>query len=238
VQWQHVQKQLLQLLFIIDFILYTIYYFSKLHDNVYSNKPLSVSVQLLPKTSFIRLTFTATSNVFALIEIMPYEKLIQSYVDNQLGIDVNFISQELALSLNKRLVDVFNTHKMVQAGTGNKAAVHIDQLLRGDSIFWLDRTHENASENAFLDIIDAFVLHLNATCYAGITGYEFHFARYEEGSFYTKHFDRFEQNGDRAFSMITYLNPNWVLSDGGELCIHYPTTVTNIAPENCKCVFF
>ena len=169
---------------------------------------------------------------------MPYEKLIQSYVDDQLGIDVNFISQELALSLNKRLVDVFNTHKMVQAGTGNKAAVHIDQLLRGDSIFWLDRTHENASENAFLDIIDAFVLHLNATCYAGITGYEFHFARYEEGSFYTKHFDRFEQNGDRAFSMITYLNPNWVLSDGGELCIHYPTTVTNIAPENCKCVFF
>ena len=66
---------------------------------------------------------------------MPYEKLIQSYVDDQLGIDVNFISQELALSLNNRLVNVFNTHKMVQAGTGNKAAVHIDQLLRGDTIF-------------------------------------------------------------------------------------------------------
>jgi SM-20-related protein len=48
---------------------------------------------------------------------------------------------------------------------------------------------------------------MNETCYAGITGYEFHYAFYEEGSFYKRHVDQFQNNQGREFSMITYLNP-------------------------------
>lgn len=170
--------------------------------------------------------------------MLPFETIIQSYVDTKLGVDEYFINKTLAKSLTTRLLTLFENNLMVGAGTGDTANQQVNQLIRNDKIFWLDRSHNDESENAFLDHIDQFVTYLNSSCFTGITGYEFHFVLYEKGSFYKKHFDRFKNNGDRAFSVITYLNPDWVLNDGGELCIHQNNTMQHIAPENCKGVFF
>jgi SM-20-related protein len=111
-------------------------------------------------------------------------------------------------------------------------------LIRNDKILWLDPTNKNATELKFFTLMDAFILHLNQTCYAGITGYEFHYTIYEKGSFYKKHIDQFQNNSDRAFSMILYLNIDWTIADGGELCIHHADHIQNISPTNGKCVFF
>lgn len=170
--------------------------------------------------------------------MLPFETIIQSYVDTKLGVDEHFIDKTLAKNLSIRLLSLFETNLMIGAGTGDTANKQVDQLIRNDKIFWLDRSHDDESENAFLDHIDQFVTYLNSSCYTGITGYEFHFVLYEKGSFYKKHFDRFKNNGDRAFSVIIYLNPDWVLNDGGELCIHQNNTQQYISPENCKGVFF
>ena len=170
--------------------------------------------------------------------MLPFETIIQSYVDTKLGVDEHFIDKNLAKNLSVRLLTLFETNLMIGAGTGDTANKQVDQLIRNDKIFWLDRSHNDESENAFLDHIDQFVTYLNSSCYTGITGYEFHFVLYEKGSFYKKHFDRFKNNGDRAFSVIIYLNPDWVLNDGGELCIHQNNTQQYISPENCKGVFF
>lgn len=170
--------------------------------------------------------------------MLPFETIIQSYVDTKLGVDEHFIDKTLAKNLSIRLLTLFETNLMIGAGTGDTANKQVDQLIRNDKIFWLDRSHDDESENAFLDHIDQFVTYLNSSCYTGITGYEFHFVLYEKGSFYKKHFDRFKNNGDRAFSVIIYLNPDWVLNDGGELCIHQNNTQQYISPENCKGVFF
>ncbi len=170
--------------------------------------------------------------------MLPFETIIQSYVDTKLGVDEHFIDKTLAKNLSIRLLSLFETNLMIGAGTGDTANKQVDQLIRNDKIFWLDRSHNDESENAFLDHIDQFVTYLNSSCYTGITGYEFHFVLYEKGSFYKKHFDRFKNNGDRAFSVIIYLNPDWVLNDGGELCIHQNNTQQYISPENCKGVFF
>lgn len=170
--------------------------------------------------------------------MLPFETIIQSYVDTKLGVDEQFIDKTLAKNLSVRLLTLFETNLMIGAGTGDTANKQVDQLIRNDKIFWLDRSHDDESENAFLDHIDQFVTYLNSSCYTGITGYEFHFVLYEKGSFYKKHFDRFKNNGDRAFSVIIYLNPDWVLNDGGELCIHQNNTQQYISPENCKGVFF
>ena len=105
-------------------------------------------------------------------------------------------------------------------------------------IYWLDRKHNNAYENNFFDLMDSFVSYLNRTCYTGITGYEFHYALYEEGSFYKKHYDQFRNNESRQYSMIMYLNTNWQQNDGGELCIHHREGLQNITPVNGKSVFF
>lgn len=170
--------------------------------------------------------------------MLPFETIIQSYVDTKLGVDEHFIDKNLAKNLSVRLLTLFETNLMIGAGTGDTANKQVDQLIRNDKIFWLDRSHNDESENAFLDHIDQFITYLNSSCYTGITGYEFHFVLYEKGSFYKKHFDRFKNNGDRAFSVIIYLNPDWVLNDGGELCIHQNNTQQYISPENCKGVFF
>ena len=127
---------------------------------------------------------------------------------------------------------------MQHAGTGNNTIVDHNKLVRGDSIHWLDRAHNNVHENSFFDLMDRFVKYLNENCYTGITGYEFHYAMYAPGTFYKKHMDRFQNNDSRKFSMIMYLNTDWIEEDGGELCIHHKAELQNISPMNGKVVFF
>ncbi|MES2828966.1 MAG: 2OG-Fe(II) oxygenase [Bacteroidota bacterium] len=79
---------------------------------------------------------------------------------------------------------------------------------------------------------------LNSTCYTGITGYEFHYTLYEKGRFYKKHLDQFKNNTGRKYSVIIYMNENWVIADGGELRIHHADRLQNISPTNGKGVFF
>lgn len=113
-----------------------------------------------------------------------------------------------------------------------------NKLIRSDRIYWLDRKHNDIYENQFFDLIDDFVLYLNKTCYAGITGYEFHYAYYDKGTSYTRHLDQFKDNQQRAYSMIMYLNADWIPADGGQLCIYNQDKKQLIAPLNGKCVFF
>ncbi len=113
-----------------------------------------------------------------------------------------------------------------------------NKLVRSDKIYWLDPKHNDPHENSFFELMDQFVRYLNSTCYTGITGYEFHYALYEKGSFYKKHLDQFQNNKSRAYSMIMYLNTDWQEKDGGELCIYHRDHVQTVAPRNGKCVFF
>ena len=102
----------------------------------------------------------------------------------------------------------------------------------------IKRNITEKQQNAFFEQIEAFITYLNESCYVGITGYEFHYALYESGSFYKKHLDQFKNNTDRKYSMITYLNSDWQASDGGELFIHQKDNNLKIPPTQGKTVFF
>jgi SM-20-related protein len=167
-----------------------------------------------------------------------FDCLIDSFVADKVGITENFLSVALAAHLKENLITLFMDNQFLNAGIGNNALLTTDKLLRSDKIYWLDRAHENASEDRFFDLMDRFVLYLNTTCYTGITGYEFHYALYETGSFYKRHLDQFKSDKRRAFSMILYLNVDWVIADGGELCIYHTDHDQTISPMNGKCVFF
>ncbi|OKS84826.1 hypothetical protein RG47T_0261 [Mucilaginibacter polytrichastri] len=167
-----------------------------------------------------------------------FNTLIDSFIDNQVGIADDFLSTALAAHLKANLLSLYQNKLLNHAGTGNALLVSHDKLVRSDQIYWLDRKHNNAFENDFFSLMDSFVAHLNSTCYTGITGYEFHYALYEEGSFYKKHLDQFKNNGSRQYSMIMYLNAGWVIADGGQLCIHHADHLQNISPINGKSVFF
>jgi SM-20-related protein len=167
-----------------------------------------------------------------------FDTLINSFIDHKVGISGNFLGEELALHLKENLVALYAENQFHSAGTGNDTLIVHNKRFRSDVIYWLDRKHTNPHEKAFFILMDAFVEHLNGTCYTGITGYEFHYTLYEKDSFYKKHIDQFRNNESRQFSMVMYLNADWKEGDGGELCIHHTDHLQMISPVNRKSVFF
>ncbi|KVV14448.1 2OG-Fe(II) oxygenase family protein [Flavobacterium sp. TAB 87] len=167
-----------------------------------------------------------------------FEDLVASYIENKVGISERFLSADLANHLKENLINLNKNSLLVAAGIGNTQLPSYDGAIRSDSIYWLDRKHNNVFEDAFFDQMDQFVLYLNESCYAGITGYEFHYSLYEKGDFYLKHLDQFKNHSGRKYSMISYLNTNWQESDGGELLIHQLNNNQKISPTQGKTVFF
>ena len=167
-----------------------------------------------------------------------FETLIASFIANKVGIAQDFLSVALCEHLVNNILTLEANALLQQAGVGNDHKLQLNALIRKDTIYWLDKKHNNVHENAFFDLIDAFVLYLNSSCYAGITDYEFHYSLYEAGDFYKKHLDQFKDNSNRQFSMISYLNPNWQAQDGGELQIYQTDANQTIAPTQGKTVFF
>lgn len=168
-----------------------------------------------------------------------FDTLINSFIESKVGIAENFLSIQLANDLKENLLHLYSEKSMLAAGTGNQQVVAHDKAVRGDVIYWLDKQHNNAHENAFFEVMDAFILYLNSSCYTGITGYEFHYTLYDTGSFYKKHLDQFRNNDSRQYSMIIYLNTDWVPADGGQLSIYHDGGDTQqIDPCSGKTVFF
>ncbi|WP_317900107.1 2OG-Fe(II) oxygenase [Aurantibacillus circumpalustris] len=167
-----------------------------------------------------------------------FENLITRYLSTQIGITEDFFSKILTAQLKENLLTLYSQNSLLAAGTGNNKAVMHNNEVRSDAIYWLDRKHNNASEDAFFDRIDDFISYLNKTCYTGITSCEFQYSFYETGSFYTKHLDRFKNNSSRVFSMVSYLNSDWEHKDGGHLIVQQTVGEQKIAPTQGKTVFF
>ncbi len=149
-----------------------------------------------------------------------------------------FLSSDLAFHLKTNLLALYENEALKLAGLANTHLFVHDKEIRSDKIFWLDKADNNHYEQQFFDLMDAFVLYLNRTCFTGIKSYEFHYALYEKGAFYKKHIDQFKSDNSRVFSMIIYLNEGWSEQDGGELKLYQGTEIQIIFPENQKCVFF
>ncbi len=167
-----------------------------------------------------------------------FETIINSFLEDRVGLNNSFLNNDLSNNLKENLLQLYKEKQLKTAGIGNNSNLLKDKLIRSDIIYWLDRKHDNIHENNFLDLMDEFVKYLNRTCYSGITGYEFHYAFYEKGSFYKRHLDQFRDNSKRAYSMIMYLNEDWKEGDGGELCIYHKNHSQVVSPMNGKCVFF
>lgn len=164
--------------------------------------------------------------------------LIDSYLANKVGIDKNFLSPELAKGLQQNIRQLQEDNALTGAGIGNQQLKDANQQMRSDKICWLDKTNNNVYEQEFLELAEAFIGHLNSTCYTGINGYEFHYAVYEEGDFYKRHIDQFRSDNKRKFSLINYLSEDWLEEDGGQLYLYQEEGVQKIQPESMTAVFF
>ena len=170
--------------------------------------------------------------------INQFDLLIDSYLDHNIGIDTAFLDRDLSRGLQQNIVQLQNDSLMVPAGIGNDRLRDATQKMRGDKIYWLDKEHDNVFEQQFLHHIESFIDHLNSTCYTGINGYEFHYAVYEEGSFYKPHKDQFKNDSNRKYSLINYLNEDWKEENGGQLVVYQQDATQKILPNAQTAVFF
>lgn len=168
----------------------------------------------------------------------PFDLLIDSYLDNNIGIDACFLNEALSKGLQENIRQLQEDDMMSSAGIGNNEIKDDKQKIRTDKIYWLDKKHDNIYEQEFLLQIENFITHLNETCYTGINGYEFHYAVYEEGSFYKRHKDQFKNDNNRKYSLISYLNENWLEEDGGQLLVYQDDFAQKILPRSQTAVFF
>lgn len=167
-----------------------------------------------------------------------FDLLIDSYLGNKVGIDTNFITERLSNGLQQNILQLQRDEMMMTAGIGNEEVRDPGQKMRGDKIYWMDKSHTNIYEQEFIQLAEDFINHLNSTCYTGINGYEFHYAVYEEGSFYKRHKDQFKNDSTRKYSLISYLNENWLEEDGGQLLVYQNEVAQTILPHSQTAVFF
>ena len=168
----------------------------------------------------------------------PFDLLIDSYLENNIGFDAAFLNKDLCNGLQQNILQLQKDDMMTNAGIGNEVVKDAQQKMRGDKIYWMDKSHDNIFEQEFLQQAEDFIEHLNRTCYTGINGYEFHYAVYEQGSSYKRHRDQFKNNSDRKYSLISYLNDNWQEEDGGQLWVYQDEAVQKILPRSQTSVFF
>ncbi len=168
----------------------------------------------------------------------PFDQLIDSYLDNNIGIDTGFMTESLSKGLQENILQLQRDNLMTAAGIGNLEIKDGNQKMRSDKIYWMDKGHNNIYEQEFLELAEDFIERLNSTCYTGINGYEFHYAVYEQGSFYKRHLDQFKNDSNRKYSLINYLNDNWLEEDGGKLLVYQDEAVQQILPQSRTAVFF
>lgn len=167
-----------------------------------------------------------------------FDLLIDTYLENSVGIDTAFLTRELSEGLHQNIKHLQDDGLMVAAGIGNNLVKDAGQKIRSDKIYWMDKSHDNIFEQEFLQLAEDFIERLNGTCYTGINAYEFHYAVYEEGSFYKRHKDQFQNDSNRKYSLINYLNTNWQEADGGQLLVYQKEEVQKIIPHSQTAVFF
>ena len=167
-----------------------------------------------------------------------FDLLINSFIENKIGIAPLFLNTALMKGLRENILQLKRDEQMKVSGIGNTVAGNTTNTLRGDQIYWMDKTHGNVFEQEFLLLADEFIAYLNQTCYAGINSCEFHYAIYEAGSFYKRHKDQFKNDSNRKYSLVSYLNEEWVEDDGGQLWVYGDETVRKILPHAQSAVFF
>lgn len=151
--------------------------------------------------------------------------------------DPSFLPPELCAQLR---YEVFNSEeiKLLHAGIGREQNAQENKDIRSDKTHWLDGS--TMPQTAFLSIMENLQQTLNEELFLGLFSYECHYALYEPGAFYQKHFDSFAGRRNRILSTVVYLNEDWLPTSGGELLLfsREDQLLNTIHPLGGSAVFF
>ncbi|WP_236640905.1 2OG-Fe(II) oxygenase [Flagellimonas alvinocaridis] len=148
----------------------------------------------------------------------------------------HFLRDDLYAEIRSFFLDKLPVFK--EAGIGTDMDKHVDNNVRGDFTYWLDRKRD-ANIQELWNLVDEVIHMFNRYCFLSLSGYEFHLAHYPSGGHYDKHLDQFENRNNRMISVVIYLNEGWQKGDGGELEIFENDNESFLVePIAGRCVMF
>jgi SM-20-related protein len=125
-----------------------------------------------------------------------------------------------------------------KAGIGKNQNHHINESVRGDYIFWIDKNTPCDPINVYLNRLGDLIQSLNQTLFLSLKDYEVHMTSYPPGSFYKRHLDQFNRDDHRKLSVICYLNDNWNADEGGQLRMFLADKIVDVLPTSGRLVCF
>ena len=125
-----------------------------------------------------------------------------------------------------------------KAGIGKNQNHHINESVRGDYIFWIDKNTPSDPINVYLNRLGELIQSLNQTLFLSLKDYEVHMTSYPPGSFYKRHLDQFNRDDHRKLSVICYLNDNWNADEGGQLRMFLADKIVDVLPTSGRLVCF
>ncbi|MBU2865160.1 2OG-Fe(II) oxygenase [Reinekea forsetii] len=111
-----------------------------------------------------------------------------------------------------------NSNIYVEAGIGRGDDYLKTEFVRTDEICWI--TSDSEAGSKWVGWTTKLQRFLNQRLFLGLFSFESHFAHYPPGAYYKRHYDAFRGQANRVLSIVTYLNPGWGPSDGGELVVY------------------
>lgn len=127
----------------------------------------------------------------------------------------------LPMTLAEDLLEELHSSEELEfktAGIGRGRDLTTNEFVRTDKICWIQGTNDTCSR--WLEWTGALQSYLNRRLFLGLFSFESHFAHYRPGDFYKRHVDAFKGNTNRVLSLVTYLNTDWGIDDGGEMVLY------------------
>lgn len=125
------------------------------------------------------------------------------------------IANALPAALTSALLSEARQADLQPAGVGRGHQQQQNLQIRRDSTCWL--SGDSSAQQQYLQLMAQVQQQMNRRCLLGLTHYECHFARYQQGDFYQKHLDAFKGRSNRVLTSVCYLN---TVESGGNLQIY------------------
>jgi SM-20-related protein len=106
--------------------------------------------------------------------------------------------------------------ELSNAGTGRGGAPQ-DASQRHVQSSWLNGTSD--AEHQFMAFAERLRLAINQRLMLGLFDFEAQFLLYPPGGFYRRHVDALHGDRGRVVSLVAYLNPDWLATEGGALAV-------------------
>ncbi|MZI91939.1 SM-20 protein [Vibrio sp. CAIM 722] len=165
---------------------------------------------------------------------MSLDNLIDAIADQGWYIWDDFLSVKQVRDLCQEMPENWRT-----AQIGRSDSKHQNQRRRSDKIQWLQPTMGFAIHD-YLERMEHIRHNVNRALFLGLFEYEAHFAKYDIGDAYEKHYDAFQGRTNRRLTTVMYLNEHWTEADGGKLKLYsdQDELIETVAPYAGRLVVF